>query len=419
MKEPWESQELTPEQERMWGDTMSLMRAQCPGFQHLLYKLLATNNKAGVAKNVAVFTDKVPIAATDGHNILINPETFFKLKLPERAFAVAHEVVHNMFGDVELYARLQSLNRVPMPDGTSMPLNKQTVQKAFDFRINPLLVKSRIGKPIQGICLDDAIGKANDSFYTIYKKIYDDEENGQGKGQPIDVILAPGTSCGGTTTPQRNQQQWQVQVGVAEQLEKTMGKAPADLMRAFGEILEPEVPWTEHIKGTVNRVLGSDRYNWTKPNRRFLDEGFYLPTRSGYGAGWVILLMDVSGSISEGEMRKYLGECASILTDVRPRRLTIIWIDAKVQRVDELADVEELHNIRKKGIPGGGGTCFKDAFKWIYANLDEQPDMFVGFTDGYADPFPDEPKFPVMWACTTDHKFPYGDVVRIKPPKHV
>src|ERR1700688_5035321 len=121
---------LTPEQKAKWGDTMSLMAWTCPGFRHLFYKLLA-NNKGEYG---AVMSKSVPIAATDARNIILNPERFFSYGLKQRVFAMGHEVVHNVYGDVEFLKRCIDSGVVPMDDGTVLPFRNETMQKAMDFR---------------------------------------------------------------------------------------------------------------------------------------------------------------------------------------------------------------------------------------------------------------------------------------------
>src|ERR1700735_5702415 len=90
---PTKDIKLTPEQETKWGDTMSMMAWTAPGFQHLWHKLLATHNNNGQAGHVGVMSPSVDIAATDGKNVIFNPETFFELPLPSRVFVAAHEIV--------------------------------------------------------------------------------------------------------------------------------------------------------------------------------------------------------------------------------------------------------------------------------------------------------------------------------------
>ena len=411
---------LTPEQKTKWGDTMSLMAWTCPGFRHIFYKMLA-NNKGEYG---AVPSKSVPIAATDARNILINPDTFFRYPLKERVFIMGHEVVHNVYGDVEFLQRCSQSKFVPMDDGTTLPFRNETMQKAMDYRINPLLKDSRIGSPPKDCLLDDTIAMANTGVCEAYKNVYEDEENGgkkTGKHQPFDTILNPGKS-NGTPGQQRNPQQWGVEVAAAQTLEnmKHQGRIPGALKKMFKAILEPVVPWTEHIHGIFNRKVGNGSYNWRKPDRRFIIRDMHMPSRSGNGAGWVVIWGDTSGSCIE-DVGKYLPEMAAIVEDCRPQRLTVIWCDAAIARIDEVAEPADLahmlFDIEKDGAPGGGGTSVHPVMDWI-AEHTEKPEVFIGFTDGYVT-FPQQPDYLTIWASTTDKEYPWGDVVRLnEQPVH-
>jgi predicted metal-dependent peptidase len=417
-----ESLKLTPAQTSQWQDTMSLMAWTCPGFRHLFYKLLA-NNKGSYG---AVPTRKVPVAATDARNILINPDTFFKYALKERVFIMGHEIVHNVYGDVEFLNRCNRGGTVPMDDGTTLPFREQTMQKAMDYRINALLRDSKIGAPPTDCLLDDTIATANEGICDVYRKVYDDEENGgkkTGKNQGFDVVLKPGQSNGTGQTP-RNAQQWGVEIAAASVLEnmKSQGRGNGALDRFFNKILNPVVPWTEHIRGIFNRKVGSGSYNWKKPDRRFIVRDIHMPSRSGNGAGWVVCWGDTSGSIGEDEMCKYLAELGAIVDDCRPQRITIVWCDDAIgvrddgsPTIDEVEEAADLEAIKYGGVKGGGGTDCMPVFDWI-AEHTEKPEVFIGFTDGYVTFPKQEPDIPVIiWAMTTSVIAPFGDTVPINP----
>lgn len=407
---------LTPAQKQKWEDTMSLMAWTAPGFRHIFYKLLANNN----GDYVAVPTKSIPVAATDAKNILINPDTYFEYGLKERVFIGAHEIVHNVYGDVELLHRCQASGKVPMHDGTSLPFDNEVMQHSMDYRINDLLVDSKIGTLPKGALHDKKLAVANDSVLDVYKKVYKKkkDDGSLGKGQ-FDMVLAPGKSTGQTpqqAASQRNQQQWAVEVAAAQTLEqiRTQGKMAGSLQRMFKDILQPQIPWTEHIKSIFNRRVGSGSYNWRRPDRRFIVRDLYMPSRSGHGAGWLVIWGDTSGSIGDGELNSYLGELAGIIEDVRPKRLTVIWCDAKIHYVDECEDAGDLYRIKARGVGGKGGTSVDPVMKWI-ADSTEKPDMFIGFTDGYVTFPKKEPAFPVIWADVGGTTYPWGEVVRIKP----
>lgn len=405
---------LTAPQTSAWQDTMSLMAWTCPGFRHLFYKLL-TNNKGNYG---AVPTKGVPVAATDARNILINPDAFFAYSLRERVFIMGHEIVHNVYGDVEFLRRCAQAGTVPMNDGTTMPFVESYMQRAMDFRINALLKESNIGTPPKDCLLDQNIATANEGVCDVYKKVYEDQENNNGAntgGKTFDWCLSPGQS-NGTGSQSRNQQQWGVELAAAQVLEsmKSQGKGSGALQRMFEQLLNPVVPWTEHIRGIFNRKVGSGSYDWRRPDRRFIVRDIHFPSRSGNGAGWVVCWGDTSGSIGNDELAKYLAELSSIVEDCMPQRLTVVWCDAAIQRIDEVEEPADLEKIRYDGAPGGGGTDCTPVFDWI-AEHTEKPEVFIGFTDGYVDFPPQEPDYLCIWAMTTSKVAPFGDTVHINP----
>jgi predicted metal-dependent peptidase len=389
-----------------------------PGFRHIWYKLL--NNNDG--NYVAVPTKSVPIAATDAKNIMINPDEFFKMSLAERTFVMGHEIVHNVYGDVDLLKRCHLTGRVPQMDGTTLPFHDEYMQEAMDLRINALLVKSRIGKmpmrdgkPFGHL---DTKMDGSESVFDVYGTIYKDRGDpppGGGNGNPggFDNLLPPGTSTPGQSTT-RNPGQWQVEVARAAQLEdmKSQGKTAGALARLFKEILEPEVDWREHIRTLINRIGNSGGWNWRQPDEWWSPHEFFSPRKSGKGAGWIAIWGDTSGSMGDQEIARAIAEVGGILEDVNPARLTVLWCDAEIDNIDEIESAADLAHVQARGVGGGGGTSVHPVIDWL-RKQDDKPDLFIGITDGYVS-FPDAPPFPVIWASTTkDVAYPYGEVVRI------
>jgi predicted metal-dependent peptidase len=406
---------LTPAQKKEWQGTMSLMLWTCPGFRHLFYKLL--NNNDG--EYGCVPTQSVPVAATDQKNIMINPGPFFhNYTMKERVFIMGHEVVHNIYNDVDFLRRCAISGTVPMSDGTTLPFHESTMQKSMDFRINALLRDSNIGSVPKDAHIDDTIAKANDGVVDVYKRVYEDEEQGGPKTGPrgnpggFDLILKPSTSTPNKNAP--NPQQWAVEIKKAQMLEamKAQGRGKGALLQMFEDVLNPVVPWTDHIRGIFNKKVGSGSFNWKRPNRRAILQDIFLPSKSGNGAGWVACWGDSSGSVI-ALVNKYLPELKGILEDCQPRRLTIVWCDDGVQRVDELEEPGDIEIIKGEGAPGGGGTSVEPVFDWIKQQQGELPEVFIAFTDGYVD-FVDPPPIPnIIWCMTTDVVAPYGETVRI------
>lgn len=399
---------------------MSMMSWTAPGFRHLFYKLLVNHS----GQYACLPTKGVPVAATDAKNILINPDTFFTYSLPERVFIIGHEVVHNVYNDVPYIYRCRKAGTVPMDDGTTLPYNEKVMQQAMDFRINALLRDSKIGQPPKDVLLDDEIAKAGDGISDSYKKLYQDyEDNGGLPGNGFDIVLGPGASTGQNPNQSMpNQQQWQVEMKSAMTLEAMKGKGdlPGALKRMFNEILEPKVPWTDKIRGIFNRKVGSGSYNWRRGDRRYIVRDLFMPSRSGNGAGHIVVWGDTSGSVGQKELCQYLAELSNIVDECTPTRISVLWCDADIHDIDEIKDAADMaaltYKANTQGVGGGGGTSCEPVFEWI-RNLPERPEVFIGFTDGYVG-FPAiEPDFTCIWASTSkgSEDYPWGDVVMINP----
>jgi len=417
--------ELTFEQEEKWDATMSMMLWTCPGYRHLFLKLLSEKCNAGLTKHAAIFTNDIPNACTDGRNICIKPDWFFKLTVPERVFVIYHEVQHCVYKDPQFLGHTGRTGKVPTDAGKTLPFDAPTMQKSMDFRINALGIEAKIGRPPAQGNFDGAT-QGTDGLLEVYERTYkkkkkEDKDGGDelGQGNPggFDTVEKPGTTGDNDNQPPQpiNEQEWQIEIAAAQQLEsqRRQGKMPAGLSRMFKDILEPEIPWTDHIAAEIARRVGSGSKTWKRPDRRFIGRDIYLPSNTGLGAGWIVIGGDTSGSMSISDLESYIGEIAGIIEDCRPERVSVLWCDAKVSHIDELESADDLNGIRRRGVGGGGGTSFLPVFEWI-AQQDEQPEALVYFTDGYGCFPAREPKYEVIWGAITDYAFPWGTTVRIK-----
>ncbi len=417
--------ELSSTHRKQWEDTMSMMVWTCPGMQHLFYRMLNGQNNTS-SEYTALMTRDTPVAATDGQNILINPDNFFNYKLPGRVFIMAHEVGHNALGDVELLHRCRITGLVPQTDGGKpLPFDFDTMHKAMDARVNAWLKESNIGIPPENGFYDDKVSGA-DSVLDIYKRYYKHKKTDDNDGDlnpdknhsGFDDIMAPGGATGqdpGKAAEQRNPDKWAVEIASARTIENIRhnGKMSGAMARFFKDILEPEVPWTDHIETLINRVVGDGGYDYTTPDPYFggaNGDQYFIPAPTGYGAGWIVMWGDTSGSRNDQEIASQISETKGIMEAVNPARLTIIWADAAIQGIEEIIDIADLDYLKPKG---GGGTDYGPVRDWIKNNPDGLPDLFIGFTDGYVD-FPSvEHPYPTIWASSTDEVYPFGDVVRV------
>lgn len=403
--------------------------------------------------NVIYFTTELPSGrpnptmATDGKRIMANPEFFFGLTLQQQVFCCCHEIAHAMHLHL---AQRHAHVRGQLPvlwGGKSLPYHPLIANFAQDFVINAMLVEAKIGECKKGWLLDPKIADGNTSWQEAYHRIFEEaKKGGGGKGEgsdagegsggdkpdqtgagsrfaqgQFDEHLPPGASSGqdpDSTEAQPNPQQWQQAVIGAMTVARSAGKLPEALEKMFEELLKPKVHWTDHIEALFARHVGGSSYDYRRLDRRLITRGIGAPGKSGKGAGTIVIGADTSGSIYAVPklIERFFSEVGGILEDLRPRRIVLMWCDAKVHRVDDIEDPTDLHTAYCKGAKGGGGTSFKPVFKMIKEMGLENVDALVYLTDGDGTfPSREPTDYPVIWGDISGEpkKYPWGKVVQV------
>lgn len=416
---------LDPKQTKMWDDTRTALLWGSPAFSHILYTMLDRVD----SETIAIFTPDIPIAATDGSSLILNPVRFFEYKLMERVFICAHEIMHCILGHMEKGHQYRKRGKVALPNGKDILYDHTLMNMAMDYVINAILVDSKTGQFNPDWLYDVKIGTANDSVIDVYAKLFKDAkdkgqkpgegEGGGGSGQGhggFDEHLAPGTSQGKDATQasqDRNEAEWGTQIAAATHAARVQGKLPASLDRALTDALDPKVDWREHIQAIFARTFGSDSIDWRKAQRQYIIQDIYVPETAGNGSELVIVAIDTSGSIGQAELDMFFAELHGILEDVKPEELQVVWCDAKVHRVDSLDDVGDLVALRMQKAPGGGGTDFRPVFEYV-EKQGRRPDAVVYLTDGYGSFPAHAPDYPVIFGdIAKNPNYPFGEVVEI------
>ncbi|MCS7243100.1 DUF2201 family putative metallopeptidase [Candidatus Caldatribacterium sp.] len=166
----------------------------------------------------------------------------------------------------------------------------------------------------------------------------------------------------------------------AQQLGKMgIGKLPGELDRVIDELLEAKIDWKELLENAILDATRND-YSYRKPYKPSLVYAdTYIPSLNEPDRREVVIIVDTSGSISEGVLRLFLSEVKEILASYK---VIFIACDASVQAVVEDGDIEEI----VKKVKGGGGTSFAPAFQYIAERLHDRYHLpVVLMTDGYND----------------------------------
>ena len=186
---------------------------------------------------------------------------------------------------------------------------------------------------------------------------------------------------------------------------KQTGHLPGDIARMMEELFEPVLPWRNILRRFMTEKCNDD-FSWKRGNRRFIAQGLYLPSRlSDDAMGEIVVVIDTSGSIGQKELTEFGSEIKSIVDEVRPSKVRVIYCDSRIAHIDEFGPDDDL----QFAAHGGGGTDFRPPFKWLEKNQ-IVPRALVYLTDGYG-PFPEqEPDFPTLW-CINNHDVtpPHGE----------
>lgn len=322
----------------------------------------------------------IETACTDGHVLRYNPEFVDNLTLPKCVGLLAHEVMHPA-----------------MLHHTRMGLREpRKWNVACDYAINQILLDAGLDLPDGGMVNPAYKDMAAEQIYELLPDNFGggpgSDPGGNGGVQP-----PPGKGNGGKSPPSQSElaaaeADWKIALAQAAHMAKQQGNLPAGLERLIQATLEPQMPWRQLLHQFFNDPQPAD-VTWRRPNRRFIYNGLYLPSRDVTNTGDIVVVIDTSGSISEKEINEFGSEICGIHDQLKPKATHVIYCDAAVNHVDEFGP----HDVLDFKAVGGGGTSFKPPFKWLEEH-DITPKALVYLTDGYGD-FPDEDRvpFPVLW----------------------
>ena len=339
---------------------------------------------------------------TDGKNIGYNPNFVDSLTHEEIMGVLAHETMHivllhaQRLGDREL----------------------ETYNKAADYLINYQLVEAGFKLP-KGVLLDNRFQENNaEDVYRILmlekdkkdkeKKNNNQNQSEEGKNKSEPDCGFGEVRAGNSEEAKENEERAIIMGKMAEMAAKQCGNMPAGIERMLAESRKTITDWREVLNRFLNEVTAKD-YCFSRPNKRFLDRGFVLPSLYSKTIGKVIVAVDTSGSVDTSELNRLITEVTKILDYINESsdtaEIDIIYFDHKVQGHETYTGSEVLKP------KGGGGTCFRTFINYI--NEQElNPDLVICLTDGMSFSFPAAPEYPVLWALTTSSyspNVPFGE----------
>ena len=191
---------------------------------------------------------------------------------------------------------------------------------------------------------------------------------------------------------------------MAEQ--KSRGSTPGEIkdLIKVDEVLPPKFDWKNYVRrfsGTSSRIYTKKLRR--KENRKFEDNpGLKIKMKKH-----VLLAIDTSGSVSDNEVKEFMGEMKHIhKTGVA---MTLAQCDTSIRKIEEYNGSNELN------IEGRGGTEFDPVLDYFNANLRTYTSL-IYFTDGECNATV-KPQAPVLWVlseCSSINDELPGKVIKLE-----
>lgn len=166
------------------------------------------------------------------------------------------------------------------------------------------------------------------------------------------------------------------------EMEKHKGNLPG-FLRSFANI-EKEVPdYIELLQGFSSRFIGTDRGTYSPPNKK-VGGSLILPSFVDNEIN-LLFVVDTSGSMSDESIGRVISHIKAI-TDILSSDTTIhiAFNDVNYELIQINGNnLDDLENILKKGIYGGGGSDFTEVFQMpVIEEVDAiifMSDFYIGF----------------------------------------
>jgi predicted metal-dependent peptidase len=328
----------------------------------------------------------VPTMAVDRHwRCYVSPAFVDRMPVVELAGVWVHEVSHLLrdhHGRSDRVARVRELHgpaeRLRMNIAADCEINDDVYGDGLP-RPADVVLPQTLGLPA-GELMEDYLRQFRLGPYTQGMVWLDCGSGADGLEREWDLGL---DGAHGLSEQERDAVRFRVAQGITAR----PGRAPKGWRRWAEEAFHPPQPWRELLGAALrSAVSGSgagDDYSYGRPARRSAGvPGAVLPSLRRTPPR-VSVVVDTSGSVSDGELGSALLEVAAISRAVGGRRdmVTVVPCDAAAGEVHRLC--------RAEGIPltGGGGTDLRTGFARALASR-PRPDVVVVLTDGQT-PWPD------------------------------
>jgi len=386
---------------------------------------------------------KVQAMATDGTCIIYNPEWVVQQPLLELVHVIAHEVAHVAF--------------------KHMTRRKNRCQKlwnvATDYQVNSYLHLMGVGQKPDNCLYDEKYNgmlMSSDAIYNDLVQNSKPDPNGEEPDKEQENKPSQGEGDGDSdSTPQASGLEEEIEIAASygwvddydgsdpEAFGQDEGQEPINITPANIQELEAEIEeaiahgefahgkisgddppisindvlspanvevidWEDALQDFLTEKVKTFK-NWNRPHKRWLQQGFWLPSKGSYGLRDIVIMNDESGSMSEEENQACLTNIDELNQQglVSFDRVVLMHFTTRVSHIEYFEPGDDLIYRRHSS----GGTCFDTVFKKAKELEDDSlidPSCYIVMTDMY-DWFPPEPDHPVLWMSVTSPQELYSN----------
>ena len=345
----------------------------------------------------------VPTACTNGRDEMYGREFVKQLNDAELRFLVLHEVYHKLFRHLTTWRHLYNQDAHLANVACDHVINIKIVDDNKDH------FASMTGALESGCYDRKYVGMDTAQVYNLLRKDQEGDGGGQGS-EPLPEGFDKHDWDGASEMDAEEIRELAREIDEAvRQGALVAGKMGSGGDLGLEELLQPQVNWREALREFIQTTCaGSDYSTYSKPNRRYLSSGIYMPSGISEQVGELVLAIDTSGSIGKKELAAFLSEVKEICDTVHPDGVRLLYWDTKVCR-DEKYDTHELDNIVNSTKPdGGGGTDVECVTDYIRDNNINAQAAIV-LTDGHLYGGWGQWSMPVLW-CIMDNNHAKPDV---------
>jgi predicted metal-dependent peptidase len=364
------------------------------------------------------WTDEILTAATDGINLLWNPEDFDGCTPEGRVSTLMHELGHVFRMHATRVKKEYDRDKWAM--ATDIAINRDLRREKFKIDDGPWW-KQGIGNH------DEIPHEMEEDIYAWLTKnqlqMPQPSSGGQptpGGNQPVQGVGQPTPSqcCSSHMLAPLDAGQQAQAVNIIVQAINTAkqngqpGSVPGMTTELINEFLKPVVPWDAALNQWMTELLEEDT-TWARPNRRYIGQGLYLPSRftDDGRLEHLMFFIDISGSITKEQAIRILSEIKFVWEVFKPEKLTMVQFDQIIQKVDVMEEGDPFNEIE---IKGRGGTSLVPVRQYI---MDHQPTAAIILSDMDVRPMEEGPTCPILWIAIDaepDVEVPFGQLIHVQ-----